>query len=104
MPGPDPISQTRVRLGALTQMARAGGTPSAYDLARAIMPVMELCLEIGIESGRGQAARVDARRRQAAEEARLRAEWGPGSVEPDELLTARPSPARPGRGRGAPRL
>jgi len=60
----DLIHVTRVRLAALSQAARVGGQVTAYDLARAVQPALDLALQVGIEAGctRGRDCRPGFRR------------------------------------------
>lgn len=101
----------RVRLGALLAQARAGGQVTAYQMARALEPMLEVALAIAREEGRWQAARSIDVAAAAAAEAEARARFGPGAWEPGEpgcadprvpsaLPPRRPSSARAPRGAG----
>ena len=98
----DLMHVTRVRLAALSEAARVGGQVTAYDLARAVQPVLDLALQVGIEAGRWQAAHAAAIADRATAEAAARATYGPGATEPGEEIVApgRPSGRRAGRGPG----
>jgi len=98
------LNVTRVRLAALGQAARVGGQVTAYDLARAIQPMLDLALGIGIEAGRWQASRAAAIAARAAADAEARATYGPGADAPGDDAPGACSPAVKRRDRAAPRL
>jgi hypothetical protein len=101
---PDPVAMTRVRLAALRQAASGGGQVTAYDLARALQPLLAEALAIGAEAGRWQATHAAALRDQAAAEAAIRARFGPGSTEPGERFPRPTSLAAPRGDRAGDRL
>ena len=100
----DLINCTRVRLAALGQVARGGGQVTAYDLARAIQPMLDLALGIGIEAGRWQASRAAAIAARAAADADARARYGPGADAPGDDAPGASSRAGKARDRVARKL
>ena len=100
----DPASLCRVRLAALRQVASAGGTVDAFQLAKAIVPIVELLLEVGREEGRWQALRSVAIGRQVRADADARLALGPGADSPGDEPAAIATPARPRSARAAGRL
>jgi hypothetical protein len=97
------VHVARVRLSALVQQARAGGEVTAYQVARALEPMLELVLEVARDSGRWQEARAAAIAADAQAEAEARLAYGPGAWEPGAEIPVSPVPPPALPRRGAPR-
>jgi hypothetical protein len=100
----DPSSLCRVRLAALRQVAAAGGTVDAFQLARAIVPIVELLVDVGREEGRWQALRSVAIGRQLRADTHARVAYGPGADAPGDEPAAIGMPACSRRPAKSPRL